>query len=135
MDYRFRTVQEGGFWCILATMTPTRKHYSAAFKAQVVQELLKEEQTLNQVASRYGIHPNMLRRWKETVLQTMPDTLADEATFQKRVALLTAEHEQEKERLYAEIGKLTTQLNWLEKKAAAVGVQIKPDAARRAQRT
>ena len=47
----------------------------------------------------------------------MPDTLADEAAFQKRVAQLTAEHDKEKERLYAEIGRLTTQLNWLKKKA------------------
>lgn len=116
-------------------MTTTRKHYTPAFKAQVVQELLKEEQTLNQVASKHGIHPNMLRRWKETVLQTMPDTLADEAAFHKRVALLTAEHDKEKERLYAEIGKLTTQLHWLEKKAAAVGVPTSADAPRRPPRS
>lgn len=115
-------------------MTATRKRYPPAFKAQVVQELLKEEQTLNQVASKHGIHPNMLRRWKETVLQTMPETLTDEATFQKRIALLTAEHDKEKERLYAEIGKLTTQLNWLKKKAAAVGVPTEPNAPSRARR-
>jgi transposase len=34
-----------------------RKQYSAAFKARVVQELLKEEKTLAQIASQYEVHP------------------------------------------------------------------------------
>ncbi len=46
----------------------------------------------------------------------MPANFADEAQFQKHLAVLTEQHDREKEKLYAEIGKLTTQLNWLEKK-------------------
>jgi len=34
-----------------------RKQYSAAFKARVVQELLKEEKTLAQIAAAYEVHP------------------------------------------------------------------------------
>jgi len=34
-----------------------RKHYTAAFKAKVVQELLKEEKTLVQIATEYEVHP------------------------------------------------------------------------------
>jgi putative transposase len=33
-----------------------RKQYSSAFKAKVVQELLKEEKTLAQIASEYEVH-------------------------------------------------------------------------------
>ena len=98
-------------------MTTPRKNYTPAFKAQIVQELLKEEQTLAQIASKHGVHPTQLRNWREAALKAMPDNFDDEERYQKRLAQLTEEHEREKEKLYAEIGKLTTQLNWLEKKA------------------
>ncbi len=82
----------------------------------MVQELLKEEQTLTQLASKNGVHLNQLRRWKEAALTAMPAQFENEERFQKRAALLEAEHEREKEKLYAEIGRLTTQVNWLQKK-------------------
>jgi len=37
-----------------------RKQYTAAFKARVVQELLKEEKTLAQIAAEYEVHPTQL---------------------------------------------------------------------------
>jgi putative transposase len=33
-----------------------RKQYTAAFKAKVVQELLKEEKTIAQLATEYEVH-------------------------------------------------------------------------------
>ena len=89
-----------------------RKTYTAAFKAQVVLELLKEEQTLAQLASEHGIHPNMLREWKTAAIRALP------SAFEKRDTLATAQatHEQQLQELYAEIGRLTTQVTWLKKK-------------------
>ncbi|MFA5384482.1 MAG: transposase, partial [Eubacteriales bacterium] len=37
-----------------------RRHYTDAFKAQMVREMLKEEKTITQLASEYGIHPTQL---------------------------------------------------------------------------
>ena len=34
----------------------TRKQYSAEFKAKVVKEMLKEEKTVGQLATEYGVH-------------------------------------------------------------------------------
>lgn len=107
-------------------MTTTRKRYTPAFKAELVQELLREEQTLTQIASKHGVHPNQLRRWREAAVTAMPNNFQDEQSYQKRLATLSAEHEREKEKLYAEIGKLTTQLNWLKKKAASCGLPTEP---------
>ena len=89
-----------------------RKTYTSTFKAQVVLELLKEEQTLAQLASAHGVHPNMLREWKAIVLRALP------GTFEKRdtLAVTQATHDQQVHDLYAEIGQLTTQVNWLKKK-------------------
>ncbi len=92
----------------------------------MVQELLKEEQTLTQLASKNGVHPNQLRRWKEAALTAMPAQFENEERFQKRTVLLEAEHEREKEKLYAEIGRLTTQVNWLQKKYNALGLSTEP---------
>ncbi|MBM3144835.1 MAG: transposase [Chloroflexi bacterium] len=40
-----------------------RKRYTPNQKASLVLELFKEEDTLPQVASRHGVHPNQLRKW------------------------------------------------------------------------
>jgi putative transposase len=92
----------------------TKKTYTSAFKAQVVLDLLKEEKTPAQLASEYGVHPNVLREWKLIALKALP------AAFEKRDALATSQaaHEQQLQELYAEIGRLTTQVNWLKKKLA-----------------
>jgi putative transposase len=89
-----------------------RKTYTAHFKAQVVLELLKDEKTLAQLASEHGVHPNMLREWKTIAVRALP------GAFEKRdtVAAAQVAHEQQVHELYAEIGQLTTQLNWLKKK-------------------
>ena len=50
-----------------------RKSYSATFKAEMVKELLKEEKTLNQLASESGVHPTQLKEWKKIALQGLPE--------------------------------------------------------------
>lgn len=101
-------------------MSVKRKHYSAQFKSQVVQELLAGEKTLSQIASQHSIHPNVITKWRKAALVAMPKAF-DEQT-EKAINQLVAQHEREKEQLYAEIGRLTTQLRWLEKKARGVGI-------------
>lgn len=89
-----------------------KKTYTAAFKAQVVLELLKETKTLSQLSSEYGVHPNVLREWKTIALKGLPDV------FEKRDSMseIKAGYERQLEELYAEIGRLTTHVNFLKKK-------------------
>jgi transposase-like protein len=88
------------------------KQYTAAFKAKVVQEILKEEKTLVQIAAEYEVHPTQLKNWRATALEGLP------SLFEKQdsTAQLKATYEQQQTDLYAEIGKLTTQVTWLKKK-------------------
>jgi transposase len=88
-----------------------RKQYSAAFKARVVQELLKEEKTLTQIASEYEVHPTQLKQWRAVALEGLP------SLFEKQdsTAELRKAHEQQLTELYAEIGKLSTHVAWLKK--------------------
>jgi transposase-like protein len=89
-----------------------RKQYTAAFKARVVQEILKEEKTLAQIAAESEVHPTQLKNWRALTLEGLP------GLFEKQdsTAELKARYEQQLTELYAEIGKLTTQVTWLKKK-------------------
>jgi transposase-like protein len=92
-----------------------RNSYSPEFKAKVVREVLREDKTLSQVAAAYGVHPTQVSQWRDQALAGMVSLFsrAKETDW----AAKEAAHEQEKQDLYAEIGRLTTQLSWLKKKA------------------
>jgi transposase len=90
-----------------------RKRHSPEFKAKAVLETLKEEKPLNQIASELEVHPNMLSAWKSSAVKGMA-TLFERETKAEADKLA---HEQQIEELYAQIGKLTTQVNWLKKKS------------------
>lgn len=96
----------------------TRKQYSAEFKAKVVKEMLKEEKTVGQIAAEYGVHTNMLYRWRDQALAGLPSLFNDQTG--QELAEKEAEWQKERETLYAEIGRLTTQMTWLEKKSRAL---------------
>lgn len=96
------------------TRKNTRTHYSAERKAQIVLELLREERTFAQVAAEYGVHINMLRKWKAQAVERLPSVFSNE---NRAVREFEAAHESEREALYAQIGRLTTQLAWLQKES------------------
>jgi len=98
-----------------------RKHYTPVFKTQIVQEALTGERTLAQIAAQHGAHPNLITKRKRATLQAMPHTFTENVPLEAPIATLKAEHEREKDRLYAEIGRLTTQVHWLPQKNAARG--------------
>lgn len=90
-----------------------RKQYPPTFKAKAALELLKEEKTLNQLAGEYQVHVNQLRDWRQRLLDELPQIFSrerqvSESELKKRDQLI--------EQLYGEVGRLTTALNWLQKK-------------------
>ena len=50
----------------------TRKQYSAAFKAQIVLEALKETKTVAQIASDHQLHPNLVTKRKQEAVAELP---------------------------------------------------------------
>ena len=91
-----------------------RKQYSAEFKAQIVQEVLKEDKLISQIASAHGVHPNLIGEWKAAALKGLP-SLFEKGHYELKKE--RAAHEKQVNDLYAEIGRLTTQVAWLKKKA------------------
>jgi transposase-like protein len=91
-----------------------RKTYSPSFKAEVVREIWRETRSISQIAAQHGIHPNQLYAWRDQAAAALPEIFADQAA--QTLAELQAAHAAEVEQLYAEIGRLTTELAWLKKK-------------------
>jgi len=89
------------------------RNFIAEFKAQVVLAMLKEEKAVSQRAAEHGIHPNQLYRWRDEARAGLPRLFSTPAA-QQQAAEQTA-HTAQVEQLYAEIGKLTTQLSGLKK--------------------
>jgi len=97
-----------------------RKHHSPNFKADTVLEVIKEDQTINQIASAKQIHPTQIYEWRAHVLKELHTLFEPQG---KHEAAQRAAYEKRIHELYAEIGKLTTQLEWLKKKS---GVESLP---------
>lgn len=90
-----------------------RKHYPPSFKAKVVLEMLKEEKTVAELASEYQVHPSQLHKWKKQVLDGLPVLFEDD---KRSVAAVRDGYEAKMKELYAEIGRLTTYVEWFKKK-------------------
>ena len=95
-----------------------RRKFTPQFKAQVTRELLRESKTLAQIASEYEVGSSQLSEWKQTAVKGLMRLFED---GQQTLETQQAEHEREKEELYARIGELSTQLAWLKKKS---GIEV-----------
>lgn len=93
-----------------------RKNYPPQFKAKVVQEILREEKSLSELSSEHSVHITQLRKWKAKAIEELPNIFSKERPDKERIKQLEAD----KDQLYSEIGKLTTQLSWLKKKGIVI---------------
>ena len=97
-------------------MSAKRRQFTAEFKARVVRAALKEDKTLAELASQFGVHPNQIMEWKRQVLDAMPDIFG-----RKKQADAKAIEDREA-RLYEQVGKLQVELEWMKKKARQLGI-------------
>lgn len=94
-------------------MAGQRKRYGAALKAKVALEAIKGQRTVSEIASEYGIHPNLITKWKKQVIEESPGIFSDKDKKEK-VEKQSQELESE---LYRQIGQLKVELDWLKKKS------------------
>lgn len=80
-----------------------RSRYSAEFKAKVAKEAIKGKETLAELASRFGVHPNLVAQWKKQALDGLVDTFSGKAE-RKKVST-----EAQIKELHAKIGQLTVE--------------------------
>ena len=88
-----------------------RKNHSGRFKAKVALEAVKGIKTLSELASKYEVHPNQIRKWKQQLLDQISDLFVDKRRRKSN------DDEKLKEQLYQQIGQLKVENDWLKKKA------------------
>jgi transposase-like protein len=93
-----------------------RRRFTAEFKASVVRAALRDDKTISQLASEYGVHPNQISEWKRVVLESLPDL------FSHRKKSDEKERCEKEERLLRQIGKLSVEVDWLKKKSDEYGI-------------
>jgi transposase len=94
-------------------MNKKRKTYTPEEKAKIVLEVLREENTLNELSQKYSVSPQLISRWKTEFLENMPAVFDKKST---EIENMKKEHAAEKEELINQIGQLTVDMNWLKKK-------------------
>lgn len=88
-----------------------RRNYDEHFKAKEVLEALKEQKTLTQMSSEFGLHTNQISEWKKQALTNFSTLFGV-----KRPALTDDETELLTAPLYQQIGQLKVELDFLKKK-------------------
>jgi transposase len=90
----------------------SRRKFSAEFKTKVVIEALKERYSVEELARKFDLHPNQISIWKKEFLSKASiafESESDQAEDRKV-------QEDTVEKLYAQIGQLKVENDWLKKK-------------------
>jgi transposase-like protein len=90
-------------------MNKQRKQYSGEFKAKVAMAAMRGEQTMNELASEFELHPNQIGIWRKQAQDAV------KTAFNGRRS--EKPDERLEERLYSQIGQMKVELDWLKKKS------------------
>lgn len=88
-----------------------RKRFSTEFKVKVVLAAFKNNKTLNELATRFGVHPNQVSQWKSQAMEGLSEIFSRGGKSKHKSEIA------EKDALYQEIGKLKVELEWVKKKS------------------
>lgn len=94
-------------------MRKNRRKFSGAFKAKVAIEALKERESMAELSKRFEVHPNIISKWKQEFVKRSSEL------FDKKS---DAEAEVDPEKLYAKIGQLEIENDFLKKSLKKIGL-------------
>ena len=87
-----------------------RDQHHLDFKAKVALEALKGEETVSQLASRFGVHLTMIHQWKRALLE------GASGVFERGGKKTAAVDEEQVKDLHAKIGDLAVANDFLARK-------------------
>ncbi len=90
-------------------MSKKRKQHSPEFKAKVALAALKNEATVSELATRFGVHPTMITKWKQALVEGAAELFdKGQKSHQDQEARI--------DELYRQIGKIQVERDFLAKK-------------------
>lgn len=87
-----------------------RKQFAPELKSKVAIAALKGHQTVNEIAAEFDVHPTQVNTWKKQLLEGSSDVFSRGRQRQEK------SFEEEREKLYSQIGRLKVEADWLKKK-------------------
>lgn len=92
----------------------SRNTYPAAYKTQVVLEVLREQKDLNAIAAERNLNPNMVRQWKREFLENAQAAFEKPSKTEKEAKRKEAVLEKQNEKMLRTIGQLTLERDFLQ---------------------
>jgi transposase len=92
----------------------SRRKFSASFKAKVAMEAIKNEKTLAELSKQFEVNAVVISRWKAELLENISSVFEKSSNASK-------EEEVDIEKLYAQIGQLKVENDFLKKKLQETG--------------
>ena len=89
-----------------------RRVFGAAFRAKVALAAAKGDKTLAELGTQFEVHPNQVSTWRKELLERAAELFEDGRTRK------SSDPPDNSEELYAQIGRLQMEVEWLKKKAA-----------------
>lgn len=108
---------------------PKRKGYTPEYKVKIVLEMLREEATASEIASREQINVKQLYHWRAEFNENAYRIFAVSRT-EKEHSKKQREFEERQQELMAKVGQLTLENDWLKKKSAEIIVSRREGKSR-----
>lgn len=93
-----------------------RRKFSAEFKAKVALEAIKNQKTMAQLSKQFDVNAITISKWKAEALEHLP------MVFKSGQLAIESESSIEAEKLYAQIGQLKVENDFLKKSARKLGI-------------
>lgn len=90
-------------------MKKTKRKFTSDFKLKVILDALTERETLTVLSQKYNLHPNQISLWKQDFLEKSKQILESKKEN-------SAKEKQNVDVLFAKIGQLQMELDFLKKK-------------------
>lgn len=93
----------------------SRRKFSASFKAKVAMEAIKNEKTLAELSKQFEVNAVVISRWKVELLENISSVFEKSSNAPK-------EEDVDLEKLYAQIGQLKVENDFLKKSCKKLGI-------------
>jgi len=88
-------------------MANVRKNHTTEFKTKVAVEAIRQQKTVNELTSEYGVHDTQINLWKKQALAVVPEA------FSGKKEKARGNQQQDIDGLHRQIGQPVAERDWL----------------------